>query len=492
MEKNIQALNEDKIVLNNFLQKSLHTLPEKKHGYGFTGEAIELIIRPECNQKCEYCYITQHGKELYPQRLNKEDTLHNVDLFLDYILNNLKIFPHRWELFAGDLFYDDIFFDIIELFKKHLIPIFNNYQDLFVGSTNFYNDIVIIVPSNLSFVYYQPEKAKKTIELIDDLYKTYNIKIAFSWSTDGPYAIDSREKKNLPDNYFDTIIDFCIKTQTGYHPMLAAENIEHWKENYDWWLEACEKLNKGTNHIGDFQPYLLDVRNDNWTDDKIDAYLELLDHMMKIRFEKICKSDVDILSRHFFQNDTLPPEYSRHGCDPLHLNYKNPDTVGYRESPSCSLFSGLHFNCTNLSLVPCHRLSYANLTTCYFITDENNEHIIDFVPQNTSLFLSMKTMKFYNAPICAQCKLMPICLLGCHGAQFEYSGDPYLPIPSLCYFFHRKYAHLIKLYEKYNLIEHSYKNQYIDDEIYNYYKNLLTKIKEEEENGQKIFSFKYD
>ena len=37
-------------------------------------ESIELIIRPECNQKCQYCYITNHGDELYPkeERLDKK------------------------------------------------------------------------------------------------------------------------------------------------------------------------------------------------------------------------------------------------------------------------------------------------------------------------------------------------------------------------------------------------------------------------------------
>lgn len=41
-------------------------------------ESIELIIRPECNQKCQYCYITNHGDELYP----KEERLDKSRFFL--------------------------------------------------------------------------------------------------------------------------------------------------------------------------------------------------------------------------------------------------------------------------------------------------------------------------------------------------------------------------------------------------------------------------
>ena len=35
-------------------------------------EGIEIIVRPECNQKCEYCYIGRYGHDLYPvtERVN--------------------------------------------------------------------------------------------------------------------------------------------------------------------------------------------------------------------------------------------------------------------------------------------------------------------------------------------------------------------------------------------------------------------------------------
>jgi hypothetical protein len=33
-------------------------------------EILELIIRQDCNQKCDYCYITNYGKELYPEHFS--------------------------------------------------------------------------------------------------------------------------------------------------------------------------------------------------------------------------------------------------------------------------------------------------------------------------------------------------------------------------------------------------------------------------------------
>ena len=496
MEFNALAKKDDTELLKKIINILIKTTPKGDHGYYMTNEAINLIIRPECNQRCDYCYITQHGKELYPIRLDKEHTLHNVELFLDYILNQEKIMSDRWELFAGELFYDDIFFDIMDLFEKYFKPIHDKYPEIFHPpyKQGFWDHVMIMIPANLSFVYYEPEKAKKVIALREHFLKEYDVDISFSWSSDGPYAIDSREKKELNKDYFDKILDFCIKTETGFHPMIAPENIHSWIESYDWWIEACEKLNIGTNHLGDFQPYLLDVRNDNWTDETIQGYCKLLEHIMEVRFKKICKSDIDILAKNLFACDLLPDEYSMNGCDPIKLTYQGvgmTDTAV--ESPSCSLYTGIHFNCTNLSLVPCHRLAYPNLTAGYFITDENNEHIIDIEANNVSLFTCLRTLKSWNMPLCSKCDIYPICLQGCNGAQFEYSGDPLLPIPSLCHFFHKKYSFLIKLYEKYGLFDYAYKNNFLEEKIYKYYKQILAKIlKEEEENGTEGLAFKLD
>ena len=59
----------------------------------WTRQGIELIIRPECNQKCEYCYIARYGKELYPMehRLNNEQIIERLDAFLDYVFNMCSI-----------------------------------------------------------------------------------------------------------------------------------------------------------------------------------------------------------------------------------------------------------------------------------------------------------------------------------------------------------------------------------------------------------------
>ena len=80
---------EENDVLQNFLDTELLNFPtfteklnqiSKKKKPLVSG--IEFIVRPECNQKCEYCYITQHGEELYPKekRVNNKTILKNLDI----------------------------------------------------------------------------------------------------------------------------------------------------------------------------------------------------------------------------------------------------------------------------------------------------------------------------------------------------------------------------------------------------------------------------
>jgi sulfatase maturation enzyme AslB (radical SAM superfamily) len=64
MENIMKPVQDDHLLLNNIINSLMH---KKKHG-----ATVELIIRPECNQQCKYCYLKQYGHESYPIRANKE------------------------------------------------------------------------------------------------------------------------------------------------------------------------------------------------------------------------------------------------------------------------------------------------------------------------------------------------------------------------------------------------------------------------------------
>ena len=439
---------QERELLNLYINNNLLPYPTTSNSdgdYFLNDNGFELIIRPQCNQKCSYCYIANYGKELYPTALNKQDTLKNINLFLDYVYNIRKNFCYNIALFAGDMFNDEIFFDILDLLESYLKPIKEKHPEYFN------RQILIQCPCNLRWVYEKPQLVSKYRKIYHHLLDEYGVFPSFSWSTDGLYAIKDREKIDIDQSYFDTIFNFTREFVCGYHPMISAENIDTWCENIDWWYDMYDKFQL-TAPGGYFQPFMLEVRNDNWTPDKIELHNKFLEHLMEKRF-KLCDSNKIKFAHHLLvgteEDGNIPfPK----GCDPIDL--KNDDISSKNfDIMSCGVQRLIHFNCTNLSLVFCHRMSYPLYTAGYFKTNEDNTHIVDIDPHNVSAYLTMKTAKTNSFILCSKCKYLSICKQGCLGAQVESSGEPYMPIRSVCAFNEASYEKLTDLYHEYGIYD---------------------------------------
>ena len=72
------------------------------------------------------------------------------------------------------MFYDDIFFDILDLLEKYFIIIKKEDPDIFELPT------VISIPSNLAFVYDYPEKAEKVLNRAKEFREKYFTRLLFS------------------------------------------------------------------------------------------------------------------------------------------------------------------------------------------------------------------------------------------------------------------------------------------------------------------------
>lgn len=434
---------------------------ESGYKYAINRHSLELIIRPQCNQKCEYCYIYNFGDKLYPNKLDKETTLKNIDLILDYIYRKRKNYFFGIELFAGDMFYDGIFFDIFDLFYKYFLEIKENEPDIFN-----YRSTKFSIPCNMSFVLTHPEYKQKVRELRDKFYEEFNVKIEFSWSTDGLYAVDTREKNSMTQEDYDTIFEFCKEMYTGFHPMVAACNVKNWCQNYDWWREMYKKFE--FDDCGQFQPMMLEVRNDDWTDEAIEDYTKFLEHLMKWRFE-LCNNSKEELAKHFFGphggKDSVLPRFEDY--DPLYIPFEN-EKGRMDEGISCSMTQRVHFDCSALNLVCCHRLAYRQFVGAHFITNEEGTEIVDFKEHNINFYIAIKNHKAENFPICASCDLNDICIHGCLGAQYESSAEALFPCKTVCKLFHAKYHKVVELYKEYGIIDSAIEQGYIktDSKMY--------------------------
>lgn len=431
--------HDDNLVLQNYVDNFFTNVK-------IEDRKVEFIVRPECNQKCEYCYIYQHGKELYPieKRQDNKTILNNINMFFDYLYRN-KIEIAHWDIFAGDLFYDGLWFNLMDLFEAH-------YARMREAELN-RGEIVIMMPCNFSFCH-SNEKIAKVREYVKK-FKEQHIVILFSYSSDGKYSTDLREKQELSDEYYDKVFSLMAENWWGGHPMISYEGIDNAIKNYDWWREQYKKYIIPV-HPHEFMPGFLEVRNDGWTPDAIQKYLKLLEHMIWDRFA-MCHYNKNEFMKHLFFNIEYQHEHGilpQHGLDPISLKYspKNENTM------TCAISHIFVVNCEDLSIVPCHRLTY-NFFTGGRFTIENNQITGVEATQGLNGFFNQVTANISFNMKCYNCENRYFCMQGCRGAQFEYNQETFLPIPSVCNLLKAKYDFLVKTYHELGIFHELFSEQ---------------------------------
>lgn len=435
-----------------FLDNYCFNQGDKEEGYWINESSFEFIIRPECNQKCEYCYIARYGKDLYPleTRANNEKILKNMNIMLDYIFNERKVLFLEIELFAGDLFYDNLGFSIFDLLLKYYGALFEEHPNLFKN-----HHPRIAFPNNFSFVA-DDKKAAKVEEYLQK-FLDLEMELNLSCSVDGPY--DSVREENKDFEYYDKIMQFLSKNCCGIHPMISPNNIESAIKNYDWWLEQFEKYKLCKGPRDEFQPMFLEVRNDEWTEEKLNHYLEFLTHMLEIRFQ-MNDSSLDKLARHIFLGDGEEGSLiGLHNYDPLQ------PTVTWRDGNyTCAISHQTCLYVATMELVPCHRTSYQQFIGGKF--EVENDKIIGITAINPSLYTVIKTNNTHLNVGCVTCPYDPFCLKLCLGAALEATGDLFLPPKSVCELHKTRISFLVKSYCELGLTKIALEKNYFPDEKY--------------------------
>ena len=222
---------DEKNLLENFISKKYlpNIFSKQKNLDWELGEGIQLIIRPQCNQKCKYCYITNYGDKLYPveTRISNDEILKNIKIN--------KVFIPQYEIFAGDLFADKLYYKILDTFLEVFAPISKKH----LANVQRWKMPVILTPVNGWFFKYE-EHRNLIREYKQKLHDT-GFALAMSWSTDGLYAAEARENAidqgHMTQEDYDIIFPFIKEMNFGIHAMISAETIKNSIKNYDWWIE---------------------------------------------------------------------------------------------------------------------------------------------------------------------------------------------------------------------------------------------------------------
>ena len=450
---------EKDVLLAGMLDKfyKIYKQPHDKRDFMSESFSLELYITPDCNQNCSYCYLCKHKDQLYPKELRDFPTiLKNTEILLDYFVEN-KMAPYRFDLFSGEIWDTQFGYDVFETVYKAVQKGFKPR--------------LMVIPSNMSFVL--KDESLEVMSEYMQKFKDYGIKVCFSCSNDGWYIDkmtrpfnneDEFELKKGTKAYYRRLIDFCKKWELGFHPMISAHGIEHWCENFDWWIDMLKT--EGFDLMNSIM--FLEVRNNDWTEEKITHYLKYLNHSANYWAEEFfptrIKGDKEEAKKMFqkwihhklktdFQTNYTPLLLSE---DDLH--------------PGCTIHRSIIVRMGDLAIIPCHRTSYDEFIGGHYVVENNK--IVGVKAENIQIMNQVWQNNMMGSPKCGSCIYACYCMKGCFGSQFESTGDLFYPCDTVCDLYK---ARFIFLYHKYTSM--GIMNEPEDKII----ENIIDQIKETEE-----------
>lgn len=394
--------------------------------------SLEIIFSPKCNQGCSYCYVNKNNREIFScQDFLEDKSIENTKLILNW-LNKENMCPAHVDIFSGELFAQEAGYRLLQ-----------TIIDFYKNNPNAKRPELFMVPTNGTFVVNDTlvARVKKYIKDFEDI----GSRLALSFSVDGLYAskITRKYKKNLDydlsssmkDDFFDKVFKFMEETNNLPHPMISPENIHVWKKNFLWYENMMEKY-----HINFNLLYLLEVRNYNWTKEKLKLYEEFIIFILEHMREKI-NNDEKFL---YWLTDRENDDH----C--MGFNFISSMLNSGDPMPTCMLGRQLMVRASDLKLFPCHRLSYPELEIGEYIPDE--EKGLKFKVKNPELGISILSFNPKKQNICNTCIIKNLCANQCFGSCYETVGDMFTPIPSVCNMYFLKTLTVLKTLDKMSLL----------------------------------------
>jgi len=376
-------------------------------------DRLELMLDTSCTLGCRYCYYNnpKHDKYLYPVRLKRpEEYVKNAKMLFEWLYYEKGVVPRGIDIFGGEVTVKPEFYGILDAI-----------DDVFGKDAE---RISVVVPSNYSFLLSEYWTNK-----MEEYLKKSKVRLALSASIDGKYLetmnrplIDNPEKDPRNDEWYDRLFEFNKKYGFGFHPMIYASGIELWKKNFLWFQSMFDK-----HKIPWWSIYLLEVRNPEWTKEQIRIFGDFVEFLVKWTFKNRLKEDVR--------------RYVHFTFKLRGYNILNPFS-GVGRGLGCSVQAMLYVRLSDLAIVPCHRTSYDEFVYGYFKTE--NDKIIGVKAKNIELLNAVYSFVAENQPYCEYCPIKEVCSKGCLGAQYEFNGDLFTPIPTVCALEHEKIKRIIK------------------------------------------------
>ena len=365
--------------------------------------SLEINIGNYCNLQCKYCYINRYNDKLYPMHSLKGDTaLRNLNILLNWLYDQQCV-PRNIEIFGGDVFSSQYGFGVL-----------NTLLEFFKGKE--LKPAEISIPANGTFIL-DDRKTQKVEKMIGDFAEN-NIILQISLSIDGKYMEEINRPfkpifhKQRDDVFFEKAFKFAQKHGFGFHPMVYSNNIEHWPENFVWFVQNYYKHGIPLTHL-----YLLAVRNYEWTQSQIIDLGRFVRFLAQFTYRVMQNGD-----KEKFVQLILRPH--------TQFNILNGPFSTCQRGVGCSLQTSLMVNIADLSLQPCHRTNYEHTRIGKFIVE--NDSIVGFEADNPEFYVALSSFNTRSQPLCEMCIFKFLCSGICPGSQLETTGHVFIPFPSQC------------------------------------------------------------
>lgn len=384
--------------------------------------SLELQITSACDQRCSYCYYHKHGDVLNPSTITKRDNiLNNLEALLSWLSRN-SYFP-RIEIFSGEPFAVEIGFKVVERVIDWYIE--NNLSS------------VLTIPTNFSFIM-NSKRVRRMEELLAKA-RSNGIDMFLSASVDGKY-LDERNRpfvnKRRSANYYDKIFEFAKKWGVAFHPMIYKDGIELWKDNFLWFQTMFTNYELPWHSL-----YLLEVRNYEWDLASIREFYKFIYFVTQWSIKKLGSLGVK-------EEDLLK---AIHQLKLFNL-FSGFFTTG--RGIGCSVQSTMQLRLGDLSVHPCHRTAYPQFKLFQFIIEDSE--IVGIRPFNYGLFPVIYGANSEEFPFCEACSIRKLCSGTCLGANYEYSGELFLPPPTVCLLEHAKVYAIIDALTDLDVLKYFY------------------------------------
>ena len=390
MSENLRYEKENKQILKDYIKSTCFQRKDSPYE-----NRLELIVLPQCNTKCSYCYYKNYSHLSYPHDIRKIDNIMpNLKKVVDWDKANGYQF-HEVEIFSG------------EFFK---LPFYEEFIDYIMENTPY----EVVIPTNGTFAFSE-EETQKIEKLLEKYAKG---RIFISLSIDGKYLDNEtralRNGTQYTDEFYDRLFRFASKHKFAFHPMIGAKGIEHWKENYLWYVKMVEKHWNIPEQDARRLIYLLEVRNPDWSPKELKHLQEFIEFLIQRNFE-ISKDADDFI-----------------------FNYLNAKGVNFfgrfmgncSRGMRCALQEDFSVRLGDLALVPCHRTAYPGYNAGY-LSFEGKEFDIEL--ENPAMYMFMRAHDQKTGVDCINCPIVNICSQNCAGACLEVNKDPFVPIKTVCY-----------------------------------------------------------